>query len=328
MTRVPGPGARDIERIGARERLSGYDGARHEMGIAPFVGLLAIGVFLLGIAVSWKQATEPVPATNLIEAGIASLTEIDLVVDEYHEDLQRLAAANTSEPIVVPGYPLEVTLSREEAATLTTDELRETLLARSSALVYRDGLHAFDRTGAQSLDRFSSQGLLEMVVGQLSESSHQRASMAVWIFAAATALAALIVVLRDEGLMRVRNAGLGVLIGAMAGVAAMFFARWAAGTIGGDDAFSSELHRTSHTLFTLPLRNFAVLGFLGVFLVALGPMLGLLGRVVPAFAIQPQPEYDYGYEHAYAYDAYDAEDDYEDDDEYGDYDEGGEDAEG
>lgn len=308
MNRVPGPASRDIERMGARERLSGYEHAHHEMGIAPFVALLAIGLFLLCISISWKQATEPGPATNLIKAGIASLTEIDLLVDEYHDDLQRIAGTNAEEPIVVPGYPLEVSFSRSEAATLTAPELREALLSRSSALVYRDGLGAFDRTGAQSLARFSTQGMLETVVGQLSESSHRRAGIAVWIFAAVTALGALLVLLRSEGLGRVRNIGIGILLAAIPGALLMVLLRWSAGTVGGDNAFADELHRTSHTLFTLPLRNFAVLGFLGLLLVALGPALGLLSRFVPAFALQPEYGYEYDYEY---YDEDDEDDDVE-----------------
>lgn len=291
MQRVPGPSTREIPRAPARDRLSHFDQGGTEFGVVGFVTILAIALFLLVAAVSVRQATERNEALGLLEHGIATLTEIDLVLAEHRDELRQLVEATDSETVALPGYPLDARLTRDEALNSSDEELRRLILGRSALLVYEEGVDAFDQTGAQSLGILSAERLLESVVGQLSETTNRRAEIASYVLLAVVALAALAVVLRSEGLRSVRNLGIGALAAGIAGVLCVLGVRVLAGQIGGDDPFVEELRSIFNDLSGVPLRNYVVTGALGLFLIVLSPVLSLVSRTVPAFAYAPAAEY-------------------------------------
>jgi hypothetical protein len=318
MQRVPGP---DYRRglAPARERFSHYDhGGGSDLGAFAFIAFLAIALFLLVLSVSCAQATSRPRAMDRLEAGIATLTEIDLVIEEHRDELREIVNATDDRTVPIPGYPLEIQLTRDEALNASNEQLRDIVLSRSAQLVYDEGVGTFDRTGSQSLGTFSSEGMLRTLVGQLSETTNRRAEIASLVLLALTAIAALSVVLRSEGLRKVRNLGIGALGAAIPGLLVVGFGRFVVGQVGSDDAFVHELRDIIDDLAAVPFRNFVVVAILGAFLVVLAPVLRLLSRTVPAFRYAPAaagPSFDaYG-----EFDEFDDED-FDDGEEFDDFD--------
>ena len=163
---------------------TGSHAARH----AFLAVMLAVSVFFLVLSLSARQATQPGTGQHVIQSGIASLTDIDRLFAEDGDALRRLAENTDTGAFAIPGYPLDIRVTREEAATLTNDQLRDLVLSRSSAVVYTQGLSAFDRTGSASISRFSSQGALKTMVGELSESTNHKATIATLFFAVLVAI--------------------------------------------------------------------------------------------------------------------------------------------
>lgn len=262
----------------ARERLAPRavnrdDGGRTLYGVA-----LAASVFLLVLSLSVRQATSEANARRLLEAGVATLTDVDQVVAERRDDLRRLATSTTQDSYAIPGYPLDVRLTRAEALSASNTEIRDALLSRSSALLYDRGLSAFDRTGNQSLSAFSREGLTEFLVGQLSSETHSRASTAVLVFTGLTALAGIAVVLKNEGFARVRALGASVAGGALPGAALVFALQALVGQLWSGDPFSDNLNNIISALLDVPLRNFLIVSGLGIVLTALGLGMAFIDR--------------------------------------------------
>lgn len=326
MQRVPGPRTRQIPTAPSRDRLTHYDQGGTDFGALGFVVVLAIALFFLVLAVSVRQSTERNEALGLLEQGIATLTEIDLVLAEHRDELQQLVEATDDETVALPGYPLDARLTRDEALNSSDEELRALILGRSALLVYEEGISAFDQTGAQSLGLLSSERLLETVVGQLSETTNRRAEIASYVLLAVVTLAALAVVVRSQGLRAVRNLGIGALAAGVAGVLCVLVAQFLARRIGGNDPFVEELRAIFDDLAAVPQRNYLITAVLGAFLVVLSPLLTLLSRMVPALAGGQAANFVPG-ETADAWGGHGADDGAEDYEEAADFDEFEEDAE-
>ena len=139
----------DDLRAERRRAFAGHDDTGTHGRRTLFTAALIVSVFVLILSVSIRQATEPVAASNVIQAGVAVTTDIDRVLAGGADQLRLQAQAGTAESYSIPGYPLQVYLSRDEVLKLSTPELRALVLSRSAALVYRDGLGAIDHTGHQ-----------------------------------------------------------------------------------------------------------------------------------------------------------------------------------
>ncbi|MCC6381482.1 MAG: hypothetical protein IT304_03190 [Dehalococcoidia bacterium] len=271
------------EPTSVRERLDAAR-PRHEPSHALYPIVLGVFVFFLVLAVSARQAAAPENAEKLLEAGVETIAGPDLVLLENSRQLREAAEAGTFPVLPVPGYPLPVYLSREEVLTLSDEGLRQLVLQRSAALVYTRGLEAFDRTGRQSLGTFSSQGVLELAAGQISDSAYDRASLVSAILAFLVAGAAAAVVLRQTGFARLRALGFGVAGGALPGLLLFVaFRLWASAWGGGDD-FARGLRAIANALVDIPLRNYGVVFALGLAIAALSPALAFVARRFPVEA--------------------------------------------
>lgn len=258
----------------ARERIYSGATASRDGRKALVSALLAVGVFLLVLSLSVRQSTDPAPAQRLIESGIAVTTDVDTVIAENLEAVRELARTSNAQVFAIPGYPLEVFLTRDELLNRTPTQIRDLVLSRSSAVVYTQGLGAFDRTGNQSLSRFSWQGLIELGVSQLSASTNERAGTASFAFALLVAAAACAVLAVNTGWNRVRVLGVATLLGALPGVLLVALAWFGAGKIGGGDPFVQDLREIARTVVAVPLRNYVVVAALGAILATSGVLLG------------------------------------------------------
>jgi hypothetical protein len=265
-------------------RIYGHATSSHGARRAFLAAMLAVSVFFLVLSLSARQATQPGTAQRVIESGIASLTDIDRLIAEDADALRRLAQSGDTATFAIPGYPLDIRLTHDEIRTLSNDQLRDLILSRSSAVVYTEGLRSFDRTGSQSISRFSSQGVLKSLVGELSESTNHRATIATVVFAVLVALFAVAVLAAGEGWSRLRTAGIATLLGALPGLALFAFAWFMAGRIGGGDPFVQDIRSIARSVLSVPMRNFLVVTVLGGFIVVLGAVFGMLsGRLDDGF---------------------------------------------
>ena len=256
--------------VSPRDRIRGrpgheYDGSRSLYGLT----LAALLIVLLA-AISLQQVTSRDNARRLLQAGVATLTDVDQVIAENREGLRQLAESSRGPAVSFPGYPIGIEFTREEALRGSNEQLRATVLEHSSTSVYEGGLGAFDTTGQQSLGTFSTQGLIKLIVGQLSRKTHDRASVASVVAAALSALAALTVILKNSGFVRMRALGLSALGAAVAGVVFVFLVRLLATSLWPNDPFGDDLAEIVAKVMDVPLRNYVVLGALGLVLTVAG----------------------------------------------------------
>ena len=263
----------------ARERFfhahdDGVSHGRRTLSMA----VLIVSVFVLIFSLSVRQVTAPAAASDVIQAGIAVTTDIDRTLAADAGGLRANAQSGAAGAYAIPGYPLKVFLSRDEILNSSTPQLRRIILERSAAIVYQQGLKALDRTGRQSLGRFSSQGLLDLTVGQLSRATYDRASFAAAIALLLVLISAVGLVLSSEGWGRMRRLGVAIALGAVPGLLLSGLAWSVAGLVGGGDAFETSLRDIARTVMTVPLRNYAVTLALGCVILAGGT---LLARTAP-----------------------------------------------
>jgi hypothetical protein len=267
---------------GARERFYATPGAPGDGGTTLLAVFLAFVILLLTASLSVRQATEPRPAQRVLEAGIASLTDIDLLLAEHGNDLKHEAESGTAATFNLPGYPIDVFLSRDEVIQRSIPELRSLILARSAGAVYAEGLSAFDRTGHQSLSLFSAQGALDFAVGHVSRETNSAAGTASIVLALVTGALALALVMRVTGYRRFRTLGLAVVAGALPGLLLVLAVRFAANNIGHNDPFMAQLRLIVTTLLAVPMRNYLVVAVLGAVIAALAPVFSLIeGPLAP-----------------------------------------------
>jgi hypothetical protein len=243
---------------------------------APLLGLSA---FLLVGALSFQQLSSPAVAQQLIAEGVAALTEVDLVLTEFKDDIDEEAAGVADgELLTLPGYPLEVRFTRDEVLRLSEEEFRDLLLARSADIVYDEGLGAFGQDGG-SISLFSSEGVLDMLVGMLSETNHTRSGWAAAFLGLLSVIAGVMVVVRSTGFTRIRALGVPLAMGGLAGlitfggIVALILGRW-----WGGDPFSDQVDVIIGDAIGIARRNYIILTLLGLSLVLVGILFELIAR--------------------------------------------------
>lgn len=257
----------EYDRTSLRDRVYGQATVTHE-GRRSLVGsLFAISLFLLLVSLSVRQVTAPGNAAGVLQSGIAVVTDVNQLVADDAPRARDLAKNSGDQVFALPGYPLDIALSRAELLDLDNEQLTALLLQRSAALVYADGLGAFDRTGEQSFNRFSSQGLIELAVSQVSQSTHDRATIASLIFALAAAAFGALLTASAEGWGRLRGLGFATVVGALPGVLIFGGLYWLVGRLGGGDPFESDLREITRSVFEVPLRNFGIVVVTGAVMV-------------------------------------------------------------
>ncbi len=244
------------------------------------VVLLAISVFILVCSVSCRQVTSPGSARNVLEAGLVALTDIDQLLADDAPAFRETAADSKEATFAVPGYPLDIVLTRNEVTRSSDAQLRALILDRSSALLYAEGVEAFDRTGNRSVRTFSLQGLLELEVAQVSRTNHDRATSIALIAVIGCAVFGAMAAANGDGWGRMRSIGMATAAGALPVVLLFFLVRLAAGALGGGDPFEASFRDITRSVLAVPIRNGIIVLAAGVATVAGSVVLGQLDRVV------------------------------------------------
>ncbi|OAI39619.1 hypothetical protein AYO38_07350 [bacterium SCGC AG-212-C10] len=272
---------------GPRERRFSPDASRGPDSRGLFWFGLVIGTFFFLAAISAWQVSRPTQALQILEPAIASTTDIDRLLAAELPALKEQAQTTDQAAYELPGYPLRVEITRDELRTASEGTLRATILARSSTLVYRDGLSAFTHEREQSISRFSLQGVMRTIEGQLGESANTRAKWATIALAIFVGGMALGVMMTGEGLFRFRSLGSGVLAGALPGlVISAVVVFW----IGRNesDPYLNDLRDVLVAVFTVFLRNYLVVTVFAAVVAASGPLLAKIERRMFADALAAQ----------------------------------------
>lgn len=286
----------EYDRTSLRDRVYGQATVTHE-GRRSLVGsLFVISIFLLLVSFSVRQVTAPGNATGVLQSGIAVVTDVNQLVADDAPRARDLARNSDDQVFALPGYPLDIALSRSELLDLDNEQLTGLILERSAALVYADGLRAFDRTGEQSFNRFSSQGLIELAVSQVSQSTYDRATIASLIFALATAAFGALLTASAEGWGRLKGLGLATAVGAVPGVLVFGALYWIVGRLGGGDPFESDFREITRAVFQVPLRNFGIVVVTGAVMVAGSLGFSFLDRRLTRAAPEPPATDNPGYD--------------------------------
>lgn len=264
-------------------------------GETPAALLFAILLFfLIGFLSLWQLTAEP-RALSMIEAGLASATDIDRLLDDNREDLQRYARANPGQTFAVPGFPLDVAITPDEVANSSQAELREILLQRASAAVYEKGAHAFDLSGDQSISRFSSEGGLRFLLDRLTGGVH---TVAAWTAIAIAVVAGFVgfhVLRREDSRRRFQVIGTFAAIAGIAGCAVTFVAKFFVDRLGGNDPFSADLRDLADTALSVPMTNYLVVFGSGIVVALVGLGFRAAQRRLPA-DLEPGPAPGDGYD--------------------------------
>ncbi|MGE3076287.1 MAG: hypothetical protein AB7N24_10435 [Dehalococcoidia bacterium] len=251
------------------------------------VALLTICVFVFIISLSCRQSTAPGPARNVLEAGIVTLTDIDQMLADEGDAIREAATNSETDNVTIPGYPLDVVLTRSEITNSDNDELRTLILERSSALIYAKGISAFDRTGEQSLRRLSIQGLLELSLSQVSQTTHDRAGLIAMISLLGIGACGAIVAATGTGWGRMRSLGMAAAAGAIPVVLMFMFLRLIVAQLGGDDPFVADYRHVTRAALGVPVRNGLVVFMAGVAIIAFSLILPRLEALL--WPVRPAP---------------------------------------
>jgi hypothetical protein len=273
------PDPRDYD-VPVRDRVYGRATSSSEGRRSIGVVLLAVSTFLLVISLSCRQATAPGPARNVLEAGIVPLTDIDQFLADNGPSLRQAALESERQELEVPGYPLDIVLTRDEIVSSSDAQLRAIILERSSALLYAEGIQAFDRTGEQSIRRVSVQGVLELGISQVSESTHSRATLLALVALLGCALSGAVVAATGSGWARMRSLGFAAAAGSLPIVITFVLLRLFVGQIGDDDPFVAGYRDITNAALGVPLRNASIVLIAGVALVAGSVILSRVERVL------------------------------------------------
>ena len=289
----------DIRERQRRERLhraTGYHGGRRVFLCAIF----ALSLFLAVAALAMRQATSPDAAREVLGAGIARITSLDRLLAQDLPNVNATGADKAAQPL--PGFPIDIQLTHADVVGKSPAEVRALVLDRATSRVYNDGVKAFDRTGQQSVSRFSGEGLLTTLADQITDSNHHRATIALVVLVIVTAIAAGALLLAAEEGRRGRLLGIGILAAGLAGLLVSVAAWFGVGAIGSSDPFVGALRSLARSVVDVPLRDFAIVTALGAVVLFAGPVVSLAARPILGQTAegdeatnQSAPGHDYAY---------------------------------
>jgi hypothetical protein len=243
--------------------------------------LLAICLIALFLVVNAYQLTEADTAQRILSRAIAAVTEIDSLLPAIRADLTESLQTSDSPTVTVPLFPVPVELTREEATSISTVDLRSRLLDTAAEKTYREGMSVFalgSPEAKQKIDPISPEGGVKRGLGFLSDNNHSALRIAMWVFGGLSVLMAVLVLLSTKGLGRITALGACVLGAAVPSLVVAVGVRWGfrSSAEDQDDYLLRQLLSLGNDAVWLPLRNYTILCLLGLGIVVVGLTLVLL----------------------------------------------------
>lgn len=240
-------------------------------------GILTVfgGLFLMSLTA--MQLTSEGTGERVLRRTTAVLTDIDASLPKIEDDLHTLAEETQGPTVQVPGYPITVTLSREEARTLSGEALRDRLLDRSAALIYDHGMSVWtgaDPEARRDVERLSAAGFVDRGMGLVRGSTHT-------VFVVLTVVLGLLtlalgaglwaILPRDGRLLAIGGVTMAASLPLLAAAVALRFA-FRTGEADGDPFVEALLDIGADSMW-VPIRNFFTMSVLGLGLLGAGSAL-------------------------------------------------------
>jgi hypothetical protein len=243
--------------------------------------LFALSLIALLLVINAMQLTSSGTAQRILSRAVADLTEIDAMLPTIQTDLAEAAQASQEATVTVPHFPLAVVLPREEAATISTADLRSRLLSEAAEAIYKDGMSVWalaDPEAEQHIDVLSPEGGVQRGLGFLSDDNHDALRIAAIVLGLISLILGGLVFVSTQGMGRVVALGAGLLGAAVPSLVAAVAVRFAFRTASEDqeDYLMARLLDLGNDAAWLALRNYTILTLLGLWLVVLGVGLVLL----------------------------------------------------
>jgi hypothetical protein len=240
--------------------------------------LSLIGFFLVINAV---QLTSSGTAQRILSRATADLTEIDAMLPTIQADLAEAAEASEEATVTVPHFPMAVELPREEAATISTAELRSRLLSEAAEAIYKEGMSVWalaDPEAEQDIDILSPEGGVHRGLGFLSDDNHQALVIAAIVLGLISLALGAVFFVSTQGMGRLVALGAALLGAAVPSLLGAVAVRFTFVTAGEDqeDYLMTRLLDLGNDAAWLTLRNYTILTLLGLGLVLVGLALVLL----------------------------------------------------
>jgi hypothetical protein len=246
-----------------------------------FGTLFALSLIAFFLVINAVQLTSPGTAQRILSRAVADLTEIDAMLPTIQADLAEEAQASQDATLTVPHFPMAVEVSREEATTISTAELRSLLLSEAAAAIYKDGMSVWaeaDPEAKQNIDLLSPEGGVQRGLGLLSDDNHRALRIAAIVLGLISFILGGLVFVSTKGMGRVVALGAGLLGAAVPSLTAAVAVRFAFFTASEDqsDYLIARLLELGNDASWLALRNYTILTLVGLWLVVLGFGLVLL----------------------------------------------------
>ena len=243
--------------------------------------LLALCLIALFLVANAYQLTEADTAQRILTRAVAAVTEIDALLPAIRSDLKETLESGDDPTVTVPLFPVPVELTREEAAAISTPELRSRLLDTAAERAYREGWSVFalsDPQAKQDIDPISPEGGVKRGLSFLSDNNHSALRIALFVLGGLSVLMGGLVLLSTKGLGRVTAIGACLLGAAVPSLVVAVGIRWGfrSGAEDQGDYLLVQLLSLGNDAAWLPLRNYTILCLLGLGIVMVGLTLVLL----------------------------------------------------
>jgi hypothetical protein len=243
--------------------------------VAAFALVLFLTAFFLTLTAF--ELTSEDTGQDVLRRSVAVSTDIDAILPGIEADLDVVAAEGDSPTVTVPGFPIPVEVTREEAATLRGAALRERILDDSAKRLYDEGGSAWtagDPEASRDVERLSTAGAIDYGLGFISDSTNTvLLIVAVLLAIIVLGLAGVLMVVLPWD-MRILVAG-GVIafaaLPSLAGAVGLRFVFRSADDEG--DPFVAGMLDLGVDAMSVPIRGFLVLSVLGFALILIATLL-------------------------------------------------------
>jgi hypothetical protein len=231
------------------------------MAVALFATL-----FLLALAA--VQVTSEDTGQRIHRRAAVELTDIDAIIPSIETALNEAVSTEDGDTLLVPSFPIPVELTREEAASLRGDELKQRLLQESGRQMYEDGMSVWaegDPQGRQDIDNVSSAAAVYRTLDLVRESTNTYLIVLSVLLGILTfLLGAMLIWSIRSGFMRLLAAGIILLVASMPALAAAVAVRFALKTAQADgDTFVEGMLELGADVMWLPIRLYLALSMVG-----------------------------------------------------------------
>lgn len=237
---------------------------------------LSLAGFLATFA-AW-QVTSEETGGRLLENSAVAIAGLDDAAPALTEGLHEAADANANPEIVVPNYPIIVTVPRDQALVIAPGDLRDLLAQESARQMYADGMEVWaeaDDEAFQDIERASTAGAVKYGFGLIQDSNHTAFGiMAAFFGIVSLVLLVLLMIVLRSACSRLVVIGTVLIMAALPALAAAVAVRFAFKTSQpDDDPFEESILEIGVDAMSVPIRDFLAVTVLGMAIAGIGAAL-------------------------------------------------------